>query len=173
MKMSVLTGNVWLRNGHKNVMSTITELRPDVLCLTELTQHSKYNEHIDMPAMIAELGYYAFYEPTITTNDMVMGTGIFSKLPLLKRRVLNVQDTDPSSYEAFVEDRKYLEAYVAIGADGEGVTIGTAHLSPPSRGTVQFRKEKAREADKAYEAVRDHSGRFILSLDANATPDYP
>src|SRR4051794_23711565 len=114
MKLSVACLNAFYKAPAEGILRTIENIEPtvDILCIQELTETSRYNPNVNLPERIIQLGYEnAFYLPTLRKNGTVMGNGIFSKrpFPFLTRDFVDVQDEDPKSKEAYVENRKYME----------------------------------------------------------------
>ncbi len=178
MKLSVASLNVFYKAPAEGILQTIEKLKTtaDVLCIQELTETSRYNPEFNFPEKIIEIGYKnAYYLPTLRKNGTVMGNGIFSKpaFPFLTRDFVDVQDEDPQSKEAYIENRKYLEVTISPTDGCLPLKIGTVQLSPPNRAELDFTDEKKKEDKRIYEAVCRNTGRYILTADLNAVPDYP
>jgi endonuclease/exonuclease/phosphatase family metal-dependent hydrolase len=168
MKISVLQWNVLYLEKADNILGLIRQLRPDVVCLQELTQNSLTNPNRDIPAEIAGYGYGYRYEATSGQPDLILGNGIFSKFPLLNHKSVYLTREDPANTDFPQYSRAYLEAELDAGQSK--LTVATAHLSYSPE--FKFYPAKQAEADQFLKLVESRAkGKYILTGDFNAMPD--
>lgn len=170
MKLRVLQWNAWDKEKAENIVALIRSVDADLVCLQELTQTSPANPEVDIPAMIAALGYEPLYQITTTRGGPKFartGLGIFSKWPIIDRRYEPIQKEDTTKVPPRY-DRGYLEATV-LTSEGR-VTLGTSHLSF----SYDFQKmtdARRKEADALLRAIGKPKGNYIFGGDLNATPN--
>jgi endonuclease/exonuclease/phosphatase family metal-dependent hydrolase len=167
MNLSVLQWNVWFREAADNIIGFVKEVDADILCLQELTTHSKVNRDRNIPAEIAKLGYEYYYEKTIQRSDINLGNGIFSKYPITSKRHVYIQHEDKEIRDYTKENRIFVE--VTININGQELTVGTIHLSYSDYFTITDSREK--EFQQLLNAISQNKNRFILTGDFNAEPE--
>lgn len=167
MEITVLQWNVLFAEKGDNILSLITEIGADVVCLQELTQNSAVNPNRNLPAEIAALGYQSFYKATDIQPDLTIGNGIFSKFPQSNCRTTYVSRSDPDNTDYPQYNRAYIEAVLDI--EGDQLTVGTAHLSYTPN--FKFFPGKVVESQRFVELIRTKESRYLLTGDFNATPD--
>ena len=169
MKLRILQWNVWFQESAQRILDTLQDIDADVICLQELTRHSMTNPGVDIPDLIAQLGYHAYYQPTIERAEITMGNAIFSKFPIMSKRATFVQHEDLTSLNFFTENRIFIE--IDIQTPTGIYTFGTIHLSD-AFDEATFRAKNI-EAEKFYQAIQSKTKRFIMAGDLNVTPDAP
>lgn len=170
MIISVLQWNVLFQEDIRNIVAFLKELRPDVICLQELTVgYEKQSIQNTPDFLVQELGYGHFYQtvPIETTSGSKLNfaNGIFSRFPLTSKYYtwINKPDTGGGygdEYRAYVE--------VTLNVEGQPVTIGTTHMSYTHR--FQETESKNKEADMLAQELQRHQDRFIFTGDLNALP---
>lgn len=166
MKLSVLQWNVWYKESADNILQELKRLEADIVCLQELTTNSAASPRRDIPAEIAALGYNPYFVHSLHDDEVDMGNGIFSKLPISNARHVFVQHETPDSEDYSHENRIYLE--VTVKTETGLFAIGTVHLSY----TEEFLSttEKDQETDRLIAAIEPNKERFVLTGDFNALP---
>lgn len=174
--MKLLQWNIWYKEDINNILSTIKEMNPDIICLQELTiNHPHYNQNIDTPRFIAEaLGFkYFFKEAQKSISDgheRRYGNAIFSHYPIIDSNFYYIQDLqDPNiqNTDYSKEGRVYIESVIEV--DGKKLTIATTHMSCTDRFVSTHEKEK--ETNKLIEILKEKKSNFIFTGDLNSLPD--
>lgn len=160
----IVQWNVWFRERAEHVLKVLRQIDADIICLQELTQNSYINPSVDIPQLIANMGYDYSFQLALKQDGPEyyhMGNGIFSKYPIVSRR--HVYLAEESSRHPQQEARIYLEVILQLPAGGL-LTVGTAHLS--------FEVSQLEtETDRLLNAIHHHAERFIFTGDLNAPPD--
>lgn len=170
MIISVLQWNVLFQEDIRNIAAFLKELRPDVICLQELTVGYDKQPIQNTPNFVAEqMGYNHFFQtvPIETTNGSKLNfaNGIFSRFPMVDQRFTWVNQ--PKSGGGYDDEyRAYVE--VTLGIKGQTVTVGTTHMSYTHR--FQETASKNAEADKLAQELQRHQERFIFTGDLNVLP---
>lgn len=173
--MKVLQWNIWYKEDIKNIISTIKNINPDIICLQELTiNHPHYNQGANVPELIArDLGFNFFYKEAQKNlsegKERSYGNGIFSRYPIVDSRFLYIQvqqDQENKTPDYSKEGRVYIECKIDVS--GEIYTVATTHMSYTDR-FVQT-EEKHAEADKLLSVVKENKSKYILTGDFNSLP---
>lgn len=172
MTITLLQWNIWFKEDPQNIASFISEIKPDIVCLQELTTTSLVNPDVNVPQIISkaldEANYY--FEQAQSWNSKedtrIQGNGIFTKFPITKKFSSFLQDPtkNPISFEK--EGRAYVELELDI--HGQTLTIGTAHLSYSDR--FMDTEIKQKEIKKLEEILKNRKENFIFTGDLNAPP---
>jgi len=174
--MKLLQWNIWYKEDIDNILSTIKEINPDVICLQELTiNHPHHNQNIDTPRFIAEgLGFKYFFKEAQKSisngHERKYGNAIFSRFPIIDSKFYYIQDLqDPNiqNPDYSKEGRVYIESIIEV--DGKKFTIATTHMSY----THEFAStpEKKVETNKLIEILKEKNSNFIFTGDLNLLPN--
>jgi endonuclease/exonuclease/phosphatase family metal-dependent hydrolase len=170
MSLTLLQWNCMFSENPDKIAAFIADLKPDIICLQELTE----GYHDVSPGtgeyIAARLGYQAHcaYGPMVLPDGTStrMGNGILSRLPLERTDVLILQKGDVQDGRVTVHERMYVEATVIV--DGREVTIGTTHLAfHPRFITTRYKQAMM---DKIVEHFPSAGANYILAADFNAQP---
>jgi endonuclease/exonuclease/phosphatase family metal-dependent hydrolase len=169
MKISLLHWNIWVKEDPANILSLLKILKPDIVCLQELTTNSPRMNHMDVPGFLANsLSYHsAVFETTSKTKQGVTYAqlnGIFSRFPLQNSQSRIVQTTDASLPSYSGEQR--VAGFTDIVIDEKILRVGTTHLSYTHK--FQATPSKVAEGKKVIEAL-DELQPDIFTGDLNAT----
>ena len=171
--MRLLQWNVWYREDVQNILRTIRDIDPDVVCLQELTvNHTEYNKGVNVPELLAsELAYEHVYAPAMQKGAQQSGNGIFSRYPIRSFRSHFIQEPPSAGQEAVGysnEGRVYVEAMLQID-EGEMIEVGTVHMSYTDR--FAMTPAKTAETNKLLDILKSKRERYLFTGDLNATPD--
>ena len=168
MNISVLQWNIWYQEDINNIVALLKDVKPDIICLQELTIGHKIQNGKNAPKFITEeLGYESFYHEIPTEDEGVkLANGIFTKFPISDTRWgwINEQKGE-RHYDN--EHRVYIEATLDI--DGRNLTVGTTHMSYTN--CFEVTPRKLEETDKLVNLINRNQLGFILTGDFNAQPD--
>ena len=174
--MKLLQWNVFYQEDIDNILRTIVEVGPDILCLQELTTNHPSQRGRDAARHLAEgLGMHCFYQPAQQNRlpdggTHTYGNAILSRHPIVKSSFRYIQ-RPPRRPEArsnsALEPRIYLEAKLRIG--DRTLDVATTHMSYVPR----FRQTAAKrqEADKLVNILRRKKRNFIIGGDFNSAPN--
>lgn len=168
MHISLLQWNIWYREDIHTIARFIRQVRPDVVCLQELTRNFPGQTETDTVAYLAHTLGYNQAAQYIPHPDLGwdQANAILSAYELSGPTPFWVNEpTGAGGYDD--EARGYLEATVKTPA-GE-LRVGTTHLSY-TRGFAPTPRKDA-ETDRLAEIVGRNQGRFVLTGDMNALPD--
>lgn len=169
MKLSVLQWNVWYQEDIRNIAACLQDLRPDVICLQELSNGYQRQAVQDGPDFIArELGYQAFVKdiPLDQPDGTVfhLANGIFSRYEI--KQSSSTWINQPSGNGGYDDERRaYLQ--VQLRLDGDPVTVATTHMSY-THGFTETNRKRA-ETDVLTAELAKQKSRFIFTGDLNAT----
>lgn len=166
MKISVLQWNVWYQEKADNILKFLRQTDADILCLQELTTDSDTNPKRDIPLEVERLGYSSAYCETVVKPHYRQGHGVFTKLPIINRREVVVQQGTMDTDDFTEEKRVYIEALLAI--NDTALKVGTIHASYTPG--FAFAAAKEQESNRIVESIRDSRQRFIFTGDLNALP---
>jgi endonuclease/exonuclease/phosphatase family metal-dependent hydrolase len=171
--MKLLQWNVWYQEDIDNILSTIRAVKPDILCLQELTTNFAPQKQRHTAEYLAEkLGMHCFFKAARETIDANgthgFGNAIISRFPIIsaKSRFIRRRNAREKAADDLAEPRVYLEA--TLNVSGERLTVGTTHMSY----TAAFRQTAAKraEADKLLSILQTKRRRFMIGGDFNALP---
>lgn len=174
--MKVLQWNIWYREDIENILKTIREIDPDIVCLQELVADRTLSDpKADRPRYIAEgLGFGYFFK---SAQDEIsdgrrqkFGNAIFSRYPMLDSHFHYIQDPqepDGQALDYSKEGRVCIE--VVLDIDGKRVTVATTHMSYSDRFLPN--PAKVAEDERLLEILRNRDGNFIFTGDLNVPPE--
>jgi len=173
MQIGILQWNIWYKEKIENIVKTIKEIDPDIVCLQELALNCKYNPCVpDAPKYIKDglkfSGFFRIAHRFSNGNKLdALGNGIFTRFPITNSFSELIQEPSAKDNDYSREGRVYVEAKIKI--NGREVTIGTTHLSY----THRFEDTEARkqEIDNLLRIINRKEERFIFTGDLNSTPD--
>lgn len=170
--MKLLQWNVWYKEDINNILSTLRELNPDIICLQELTvNHPEFNKGIDTPKYLAgELGFHYYFKEAHDDPENIFGSGIFSRYPIVRSSYSLIREPKGTydTHRHFSDQgRVYTECEIEV--DGKNMTVGTTHMSYTD--SFLSDKEKDTETDKLINIIATKNKNFILMGDLNALPD--
>ncbi len=174
--MKLLQWNIWYKEDIANILKTIKEINPDIICLQELTiNHPHHNQNINTAKHIADGAVFNCFFKEAQTNFSEgkyrnYGNGIFSRYPIVRSSFTYIQEPqDPNSQniDYSKEGRVYLE--VDIDIKGKIVTIATTHMSYTNG--FASTKEKEIETKKLIDILKNKKNNFIIAGDFNSLPD--
>ncbi|MBI3366694.1 endonuclease/exonuclease/phosphatase family protein [Candidatus Roizmanbacteria bacterium] len=169
MTLKLLHWNILYKEKIENILETIKKIKPDILCLQELSQGFKYNNYIDTPKYLAQKLHYSYYfHKGIEGKNRTIGNGIFSRFPIIKTRFSYIKKPQPFTGWAdwTTEARIYVETLIEI--HGKFISFATTHLSYNSR-FIQS-EEKKKEANTLVSIIRKKKSQYILTGDFNSVP---
>jgi endonuclease/exonuclease/phosphatase family metal-dependent hydrolase len=153
-----------------NISAYLADVRPDIICLQELTVTAVGDEQIHAPRQLAsQLDLRcAQVEVAATPNDrgvVSIANAIFTNAVVARKRSALLIEPGP---EADFENqaRAYIEADLVF--QRHRVTIGTTHLGYSRR--FEMTPRKISEADRLMGQIDAHEHSFVLAGDLNATP---
>lgn len=157
-RLSVLQLNVYAPSTkHQAVTDLITQLKPDIVCLDEVT----FEWDKAMTEKLAPAGYtHKIARPRQDT----FGIAIYSRLPLIEPQIIESKDNNNQTNHFPVP-----AIFTKVDCGGEAVSIIAAHpLTPMSEEYFALRNEEF----AAINAARDTTVRdpFLLVGDLNCTP---
>ena len=171
MKISILQWNILFTEKHENILKLVREIQPDVACFQEFTYKNEfYNPTTDLSEAMRGWDYEEF--AVVTRRDtnkagLFQGDAIFSRLPIVKRRAVNVRDGDLDATDFSKEIRSYLK--IVACANGKNLTVGTTHLSYSPR--FEQNDDKISEAKNLLSEIEGNRENFILTGDFNSLPN--
>ncbi len=170
MKLKILNWNLYWKSPVGPTLEFIKSVNADILCLQEMTKDSEANPDINVPELVADLGYAYSFVPTIQRageRHKIEGVGLFGRhgVKSFSHTLINRGDSD--KHDASNYDRVYIEG-TFVTPSGE-LTVGTTQLSySPYFEMTEHRKA---ESDRLVEAIGNRTERFVLAGDFNADPD--
>jgi endonuclease/exonuclease/phosphatase family metal-dependent hydrolase len=170
MKLTILNWNLYWKSSIEPTLAFIKTVNADILCLQEVTKDSEANPGIDIPELIAKLGYEYHYVPTIERRGdrhKIEGIGLFGKYAIKSVRRSFINKGDAAKHDASNYDRVYLEG--VFETPGGSVTVGTTQLSYSP--FFEMTEPRKAEGNRLIEAIGLPQKRFVFSGDLNAAPD--
>ena len=167
MQVRVAQWNVWYREHADNILRVLRDIGADIICLQELTVKSEVNPKRNIPEEINAIGYSGYFQPTLENTSIILGNGIFSRFPIVKKRSVYVQRESDNREADDKENRVYIETQLAV--KDKILTVGNAHLSWSKGFTDSPGKE--RETELLLPLLDEHGSNYIFCCDANALPD--
>jgi len=170
MRIKVLQWNILYKEKIKNVLETIKELQPDIICIQEATQESPFNNHIDTIKFIADkLSFYRIFAPgqKFMPEGNITGNAIISKYPLKEIEIGILQEQKKELNDNTPEGRSYVKAKVIL-PKSKTVTIVTTHMTF----TPFFKdnSEKIEENKKIIKFLKNQEDSLIFTGDFNSPP---
>lgn len=169
MKLSILQWNILYDEPLENICEFIKQIKPDILCLQELTKNFPQQRVKDAIKYLSEeLGYDHYASQVHKWRDgKSQSNGIFSKYPVLPNAKSYVRQPEPGAEKDWSkEGRLYIEAIIKVG--NKDITIGTTHLTYTSG--FEWTKVKDQETRRLLKIIDTHHERYILTGDLNALP---
>lgn len=170
MQISVLQWNIWYKEPIENILSTIQEINPDIVCLQEMSIDNAEQSTNDTVAYIAKgLGYNVTYkEIPLEDQAMNLANAIFSRFDIVKEKSTWInKPTGTGQYDD--QYRAYVEA--ELNVDGKPFRVGTVHMSYTHEFVPSDRKLK--ETSCLVHEIKKNETRFVLTGDFNAPPTSP
>ena len=172
MNISLLQWNVWIFEKKENLLELIKAVKPDIICLQELTIGSTFQDGANVAEYLAiELGYNQFHKsiPNLAPSDGVgdLANGILTRFPIVSTDWQWVQE--PTSGGKMYDDqyRLYTEAKIQVGEIA--LRVGTTHMSY----THKFSNTPLRQAesDRLLNILESKNDKYIITGDFNAVPE--
>jgi endonuclease/exonuclease/phosphatase family metal-dependent hydrolase len=172
--MKILQLNIFFKENIDNILKTIRELNPDVLCLQELSFDSDFNKSIHTAYYLAhKLNmnlHYQYAHRWMNSVQKEQGNAILSSYPFIDMNAVYLQNSTFDARGYGNEGRVYVEASVNI--HGQIYTIATTHLSYNHK--FSMTPAKKIEVDKLIHILKQKKERYIFTGDLNTPPDsYP
>lgn len=171
--MKLLQWNIWYQEDINNILKTLQEINPDIICLQELTiGHPDHNKGIDTPRHLAEkLEFNHFFKAAINDISNTFGNGIFSRFPIISSHYVFIQIQEPIEFHGETQDyskqgRVYVECLIDAGK--EKLSVGTTHMSYTDRFAPTLAKEA--ETTKLIGLLSKKKDSFIFTGDLNSLP---
>lgn len=168
VSLSLLSLNIERSIQLERVLPFLKREQPEVACIQELYER-------DIPALEAALGSPCFFVPMTRqvseTPPECMGTGIFSKLPVVSTEAhcysgdsSRIPEMDPKN-PALFNNKNFFLALARIQKEGSVFTIGTTHFrwTPDGSSTPEQVTDM-----NALLALLGETGEFVLTGDFNA-----
>ena len=169
--IKVMTWNILFKEKIENIEKLVKEISPDILCCQELTSNCEYNSGVNTAGVLAKKFSYNYFFKSAdyvaaNKDKFLIGNGIFSKFPLIKKRgVLVHNGANPSSGHPN-EKRVYIEAVAKLGE--KELAIGTTHLAFTP--WFEISPNRRTEADALIAEIKRHNKLYIIMGDFNAKP---
>ncbi len=173
--MKLLQWNVWYKEDISNILKTIKDINPDIVCLQELTiNHPHHNQDIDTAKYVADgLGFNHFFGEAQKNfsngKERSYGNGIFSRYPITRsdsHYIQEPQDPNIQNPDYSKEGRVYVETIIGVG--GKMLTVATTHMSYTDRFVPTSTKEA--ETNKLISILKGKEDSFIIVGDFNSLP---
>lgn len=170
MTLKVLQWNVWYKENPERIADEILKIKPDVICAQELMTND--NGSVDTAKSIAEkIGYNYVYVEGDTWNNRddkeSQGNAIFTRLPILSKKVVYVTSKKHNPANATVEGRVYFE--LDLEFNSKKITIGTTHLSYSDR--FEETELRLKEYQNLKNVLIKRENNFIFCADLNSRAD--
>jgi endonuclease/exonuclease/phosphatase family metal-dependent hydrolase len=171
--MKLLQWNIWYKEKIENIASLIQEIKPDILCLQELSNNTEFNAGIHTAQYLRDvLGMNMFYREgqkwsAGDKQSQEVGNAIYSTYPIASGSYTYINDPTNNPTDFSAEGRVYLEVDLKI--DKQLLTVGTTHMSY-TREFIET-EQKKRSTDLLLNKVRKNRDSFIFSGDFNVMPD--
>ena len=168
MKISILQWNIWFKEDIEDIAKFLVDIKPDIVCLQELTVDYSEQSHLNTPKYVAgRLGYEYFAKEIELHGDGNLANGIFSRFPITKKYSAHINEPAEGGSGGFDDEyREYVE--VAIDLGDSSLSVGTTHMSYTDR--FESTKRKEQEADRLIEQIEQHKENYIFTGDLNALP---
>ena len=170
MRIKVLQWNILYKEKIKNVLETIKELQPDIICLQEATQESPFNNYIDTIKFVADnLSFCHIFAPgqKFLPEGNITGNAIISRYPLKEIEIGILQKEKQDFNDETPEGRSYVKAKLIL-PENKQATIVTKHMTF----TPFFRDnlEKTEENKKIIKFLKKERDPLIFTGDFNSPP---
>lgn len=169
--MKLLQWNIWYQENIENILHVLKEIKPDFVCLQELTiGHPEFNRDIDTPKYIADgLNYYYYFEKSHDDPENTFGSGIFSRYPISKTASSFIREPKGSynTHQHFSDQgRVYVECEIDLG--DKKITLGTTHMSYTDGFSAN--DEKNAETDSLTKILSQKKQDYVFTGDLNSLP---
>lgn len=170
MKLSILQWNICTKEKPKNVLSQINKLKPDIICLQELTQNFASTGYMDVSSYLSKkLNYHYHFAkanswPT-KKGVKTQGNGIFTRFPIVSKKHYFVKSKDGKKSKGYPNEGRVV-ALVDVKVNKIKMSIATTHLSY----TDSFIEtpEKIIEENNFIKIVNGLKNNFVVTGDFNA-----
>jgi endonuclease/exonuclease/phosphatase family metal-dependent hydrolase len=161
---------VWYKEKIENILKLAKIVKPDVMCLQEMTLKNTLNDNKNTPKWLAkklDFNYYfapAHIYPELGNQES--GNAILSRYPIIKKESHFVRSPTAKMVDYSDEGRVYIEVDLKIKK--RKITVGTTHLSYSPRFIVTNKRKV--ELNRLINLIKNNKKGFIFSGDLNARP---